>query len=78
MHKFHNVCLIHFSPVYISIPPENFRKPLVFWRFQGVKKCDTGLKWVNAELNNVSGLLLTSLNTKIIKATKGRYFKTPQ
>ena len=22
-------------------------KPKVFWRFQGVYKCDTGLKWVN-------------------------------
>ena len=32
----------------ISISPENVRKPLVFWRFQGVEKFDTGLKWVNS------------------------------
>ena len=35
---------------HISIPPENVRKPKVFLRFQGVYKCDTGLKWVNANL----------------------------
>ena len=31
---------------HISIPPENVKKPLVFWRFQRVYKCDTGLKLV--------------------------------
>ena len=31
---------------HISIPPENVRKPMVFWHFQGVKKCDIGLKSV--------------------------------
>ena len=30
---------------HISVPPENVRKHLVFGRFQGVSKCDTGLKW---------------------------------
>ena len=25
---------------------------MVFWRFQGVQKCDTGLKWVNYEVRN--------------------------
>ena len=30
----------------ISIPPENVRKPLVFWRFQRIKKWNTGLKWI--------------------------------
>ena len=31
--------------------PVFFRtKPKVFWRFQGVQKCDTGLKWVNSVL----------------------------
>ena len=28
-------------------PPENIRKPLVFWCFQGVQKETSGLKWVN-------------------------------
>ena len=31
---------------HISIPLENVSKPKVFWRFQGVYKCYTGLKWV--------------------------------
>ena len=42
-----NLMLTHFSPVSHFIPSENVRKSLVFWHFQGVKKCDTGLKWVN-------------------------------
>ena len=28
------------------ITPENVRNPLVFWRFQGVKKWNTGVAWV--------------------------------
>ena len=40
-----------FKPIlaqcHVSISPENVRKPLVFSRFQGVQKYDTGLKWVN-------------------------------
>ena len=35
--------LTHFSPVSHFYTPW---KPLVFWRFQGVQKYDTGLKWV--------------------------------
>ena len=29
------------------IPPENIRKPLVFWCFQGVSNEISGMKWVN-------------------------------
>ena len=32
---------------FISIPPENFRKQKVFWRFQGVWKGNIELKWIN-------------------------------
>ena len=28
------------------MPPENVRKPKVFWRFQGVKERNISLKWV--------------------------------
>ena len=48
--------LTHFIQCHISIPPGNIRKPLVFWRFQGVWKCDTGLKWVNRAAVNISAL----------------------
>ena len=30
----------------ISIPPENVRKPLVLWHFQGVKERNIGMRWV--------------------------------
>ena len=56
----HNLQLTHFSPVshfYTSPPPpppqkkkKNVRKLLVFRRFQGVCKCDAGLKWVNLSI----------------------------
>ena len=38
--------LTHFSPVSHFYTPWKRQKNLVFWRFQGVKKCDTGLKWL--------------------------------
>ena len=31
----------------LCIPPENIRKPLVFWCFQVVWKESSGMKWVN-------------------------------
>ena len=31
----------------LLVPPENIRKPLVFWWFQGVSKEISGMKWVN-------------------------------
>ena len=31
----------------ISIPPENIRKPKVFWGFLGVSKDTSDMKWVN-------------------------------
>ena len=49
----------------ISIPPENIRKPKVFWRFQGVQKWSTELKWFNLEKlithRTVIGILLLLL-----------------
>ena len=35
---------------FISIPPENIRKPLVFWCVQGVSKESSGMKWVNDKI----------------------------
>ena len=34
------------SHCFISIPPENVQKTLVFWCFQVVEKWDIGLKWI--------------------------------
>ena len=51
-----NSKLIHFSPVshfYISIPSENFRKPMVFSCFQGVQKCEIGLVSPRAEVKTM-------------------------
>ena len=31
---------------HISIPSENVRKSIFFWRFQEIEKCDIGLKYV--------------------------------
>ena len=49
----------------ISIPPENIRKPKVFWRFHGVQKWSTELKWFNFEKlithRTVIGILLLLL-----------------
>ena len=53
-----NLMLTHFSPVSHFIPSENVRKSLVFWHFQGVKKCDTGLKWVNEIWGNTLTFVL--------------------
>ena len=41
-------------PCHISIPPENVRKPMAFWRFQGVSKRDIGLKGFNQKRFNKS------------------------
>ena len=38
-------------------PPENIRKPQVFWCFQGVSKEISGMKWVNALF--ISNIMLT-------------------
>ena len=35
----------------LLIPPENIRKPLVFWCFQGVSKEISGMKWVKFSYN---------------------------
>ena len=49
------VLLLHHSiqPIlyhcFLSIPPENIRKPEVFRCFQGVQKENCGLKWVKTK-----------------------------
>ena len=43
----------------LLIPPENIRKPLVFWCFQGVSKEISGMKWVKA----LQSLLLLRIHT---------------
>ena len=45
--------LIHFIPMlHIYIPPENVRKPNVFWRFQGVYNWNISLKFVKFSFQN--------------------------
>ena len=39
--------LTHSFPMFLFIPPENIRKPEVFWCFQGVKKRKIRRKCVN-------------------------------
>ena len=34
----------------LSIPPENIRKPKVYWCFQEVLKETNGMKWVKYEM----------------------------
>ena len=41
----------------LSIPPENIRKPLVFWCFQGISKENSGMKWVNSVFQRGSIIL---------------------
>ena len=45
-----SIVLIQFRLKFHWIPPENVRKPMVFWRFQGVQKWNIGLKWVNRQV----------------------------
>ena len=47
---FNSIILIQFRLKFHWIPPENVRKPMVFWRFQGVQKWNIGLKWVNRQV----------------------------
>ena len=52
---FSKAFLTHFSSMFHFTPPENVRKPLVFWHFQGVEKWKMGLKWVRERpVKNVS------------------------
>ena len=44
--------LTHFSPVPHFYTPWKRQKTFVFWRFQGIQKCDTGLKWVKGTANS--------------------------
>ena len=37
--------MIHFIPLVSLIPPENIKKPMAFWCFQGVKET-SDMKWV--------------------------------
>ena len=47
------VNVVFFKPIFgrcphLFIPPENTRKQKVFTCFQGVWKCNIGVKWVNS------------------------------
>ena len=33
----------------LFLPPENIRKPEIFWCFHGVLKVISGMKWVNIQ-----------------------------
>ena len=50
----------------ISISLASVRKPNVFWRFQGVKKWNTGLKWVNYWLWILPLLLWNMTNSTVV------------
>ena len=52
LYIFFSICINDwpiFSECYISVPPENVRKPSVFWRFQEVQKCNIGRIWGQVE-----------------------------
>ena len=38
----------------LSIPPENIRKPEIFWCFQGAQKENSDMKWINEVLHTAS------------------------
>ena len=38
----------------LLIPPENIRKPVVFWCFQGVSKEISGMKWVKQNIVKIA------------------------
>ena len=40
-----HVPLNPFHAIILSVSPENIRKPVVFWCFQGVQKETSGMKW---------------------------------
>ena len=54
----------------LSIPPENIRKPKIFWCFQGVSKETSGMKWVT--LLSKSSLIIFSKfsELQIIRTTE--------
>ena len=57
--------LIHFTQCSISKPSENFRKPLIFWLFQGVWKWNIGLKWVKIfDKQNIIKIIFYKRNIK--------------
>ena len=69
--------LTHFSSVQHFYIPENVRKPLVFWCFQGVQKCNTGLNGLNNRTVSSDTHLETWLNVcsgvKKLSWTFGRF-----
>ena len=59
------VLLTHFTAPFLYIPPENIRKPEIFWCFQGVQKETPGMKWVKA-LTIIKSLFMILSNTNHI------------
>ena len=58
--------LTRFSPVSHFYTPWKRQKTKVFWRFQRVKKCGTGLKWVSLlQWFSFSGFFCFSVNQQI-------------
>ena len=54
----------------LLIPPENIRKPLVFWYFQRVSKEICDMKWVN--------ILLRKFDTSLKKMIRTHFFNEKQ
>ena len=62
--------LTHFMPLIFFDTPENIRKPLFFWYFQGVSKEISGMKWVTKNFQ------LTYLLTEFVfNCVKGFFIK---
>ena len=65
---------LHFNPFHVTHlvlhPPENIRKPVFVWRFQGVLKETIGTKWVNA-VQYFPGNCKKLLDTIRIKRSNG-------
>ena len=59
--------LTHFSQCSISMPPENVKKPKVFWWLQGVQKRNTGIKLIEYYITFFwnTGELRKNINPKL-------------
>ena len=63
----------HFSPIFYFHPLGNFRKPKVFYLFQGVQKWSIGLKGVN--VNGIASTQdLIRLSNKAFRLRVGLFF----
>ena len=61
------VALTRFMPLALSTPPENIRKPYIFWSFQGGIKEISGKKWVNLEPILRKKKYLANISSAILK-----------